>query len=72
MTDKLADRIAALPADERAIMDALLERLEKGREVYGPWRVDDDRDYRVETWEEIIDALHYCAALIVRDRGEGK
>jgi len=65
----LAERIEALEADERAIVDVLLDRIEQGRKVYGPWRVNDGRDYNAEALEEIIDALHYCAAaLLLRKR----
>ena len=32
----LAERIEALQADERAIVEKLLDRIEQGREVYGP------------------------------------
>ena len=67
-SDALADRIAVLPEDERAILEVLLERMGKGREQYGVWNVDDRRDYPAETLEEVIDALHYCAAALVRLR----
>jgi hypothetical protein len=66
----MATRIEALNIDERAILDRLLTRLEAGRTVYGPWNVDDGRDYRKESLEEIVDALHYCAAQLVRHRRE--
>ena len=67
-SDALADRIAVLPEDERAILEVLLERMGKGRQQYGAWNVDDGRDYPVETLDEVIDALHYCAAALVRLR----
>ena len=66
---KIAERIEALQADERAIVKRLLDRIEQGREVYGPWKVDDGRDYRAEAFEEVIDALHYCAAALVKSAG---
>ncbi len=62
----LANRITALPADERAILESLVGRMEAGRRQYGPWNVDDGRDYPSEAFEEIVDALHYCAAELVR------
>ena len=65
----LAQRIEALQADERAIVEKLLDRIEQGREVYGPWKVDDGRDYRAEALAEVIDALHYCAAALVKKSG---
>ena len=67
-SDALADRIAVLPEDERAILEVLLERMGKGRQQYGVWNVDDRRDYPAETLDEVIDALHYCAAALVRLR----
>ncbi len=67
-SDALADRIAVLPDDERAILEVLLERMGSGRQQYGVWNVDDGRDYPAETLDEVIDALHYCAAALVRLR----
>ncbi len=66
---KLVERIEALQADEKAIVDKLLDRIEQGREVYGPWKVDDGRDYQAEALDEVIDALHYCAAALVKKAG---
>jgi hypothetical protein len=66
---RLAERIEALQADERAIVEKLLDRIEQGREVYGPWKVDDGRDYQAEALDEVIDALHYCAAALVKKAG---
>ena len=62
----LAERIERLPADERAILDILLDRLEQGRADYGPWQVDDGRDNVAEAFDEILDAMHYTAAGLVR------
>ena len=67
----MAERIERLPADERAILESLLERLERGRADYGPWQVDDDRDYGEEAFAEVIDGLHYCAAGLLRIRRGG-
>ena len=63
---KLAQRIAGLPPDELAIVEALLDRIEQGREEYGPWKVNDERDYPQEAFDEVIDALHYCAAALLK------
>lgn len=57
---------AELSADERAIARILMERLRGGRDQYGPWSVDDGRVYAREALLEIMDALHYCAAELVR------
>jgi hypothetical protein len=53
-------------SDESAILRLLSERLAEGRRVYGPWRVDDGRRYPREALAEVLDALHYCAAELVR------
>lgn len=65
---ELVVRIEALTGDERQILDALLGRLEVGRDLYGPWDIRDGRDYPAEAFEELIDGLHYCAAELVRRR----
>ncbi len=61
-----AKLIETLQADEKAIITTLLTRLCSGREIYGPWRVDDGRPNPQEALLEVIDALHYCAAELVR------
>ena len=65
---KLAQRIEALKEDEQAIVEVLLDRIEQGRTEYGPWKVDDGRDYRAEAFDEVIDALHYCAAALLKKK----
>ncbi len=65
---RFGGRVTALAADERQICEALLARLEQGRGQYGPWRVDDGRDYPSETYAEVLDGLHYIAAELVRQR----
>jgi hypothetical protein len=64
--EKLAARIELLSADELEILETLLSRLEKGRKCYGPWMVNDGRDYDAEALAEVMDALHYCAARLVQ------
>jgi len=64
----LEQLLANLQSDERAVAEAALFRLDQGRPVYGPWRLDDGRDYPKEAFAEVIDALHYCAAELVRLR----
>lgn len=66
--NRIGAMVRSLEGDERAIVETLLERLSMGRERYGPWRVSDGRDYRTDTFEEVLDALHYCAAELVRLR----
>jgi hypothetical protein len=55
-----------LAGDESAILNLLSERLQAGRRIYGPWWVDDGRRYPREALAEVLDALHYCAAELVR------
>jgi len=62
----LTQRIEALQEDEKAIVEVLLDRIEQGRKEYGPWKVNDGRDYQAEAFDEVIDALHYCAAALVK------
>lgn len=58
--------VNALHADEASMLEALLARLHAGRGTYGPWRTDDGRRYPREALHEVIDALNYCAAELVR------
>jgi hypothetical protein len=53
-------------SDESTILGLLSERMSEGRRVYGPWQVDDGRRYPREALAEVLDALHYCAAELVR------
>jgi hypothetical protein len=62
----VGSRIARLGGDEARIASHVIGRLEAGHKAYGPWRVDDGRDYRRETFEELIDGLHYMAAEVER------
>ncbi|MCP4605645.1 MAG: hypothetical protein GY847_34855 [Proteobacteria bacterium] len=62
----MKDQIDRLEGDERAIVSELLKRLEMGRNQYGPWDTDDAREYGQEALEEVLDALLYIAALLVK------
>jgi DNA polymerase-3 subunit epsilon len=55
--------------DEEAILAAQAMRLAEGRGVYGSWRVRDGRNYPGEALLEVMDALNYCAAELVRLAG---
>jgi hypothetical protein len=66
--ESITQRILALAEDERLILESLLVRLELGQRQYGPWILDDGRDYPAEAYEEALDGMHYCAAEIVRQR----
>lgn len=59
-------RLQDLRGDERAILGQLLDRLHGGREAYGPWKTDDGRVYLREALMEVLDALHYVSAELVR------
>lgn len=63
---KIAERIESLPADEKRIMLTLLSRMERGRKTYGPWRLNDGRNFPREALHEVLDALHYSAAELAR------
>jgi hypothetical protein len=57
-----------LNVDELQIAKSALSRLDEGRKIYGPWNLKDTRDYPEEALAEVVDALHYCAAELVRLR----
>ena len=63
---KHASSLAGFNADERSIIDTIASRIAEGRRTYGPWRVDDGRDNPREALAEVMDALNYCAAELVR------
>lgn len=64
----LTTRVRSLAADERPIVETILTRIDAGRRDYGAWSIDDGRDYPGEALAEVIDALNYCAAELVRMR----
>ena len=61
-----AASLAGFNADERSIIDTIASRIADGRRTYGPWRVDDGRNNPREALAEVMDALNYCAAELVR------
>jgi hypothetical protein len=64
---KLVSKIARMAPDEQEIIRTLVHRIDQGRRTYGPWSVDNDnRNYRREALFEVYDALHYCAAELVK------
>ena len=62
----LLTRIRALEADERLLVDTIVERIDASRPGYGPWRVDDGRNYPHEALLEALDGMAYLAAELVR------
>ncbi len=63
---KHAASLSGFNADERAIVDTIASRIADGRRTYGPWHVDDGRNNPREALAEVMDALNYCAAELVR------
>lgn len=59
-------RLTTFTNDERAIVEEIVERMSAGRTTYGPWKVCDGRNYPREALAEVMDALNYCAAEMVR------
>jgi len=60
-----------LKLDERTIVETIVNRLDAGRSDYGAWRIQtDQRRYPREAFLEILDAMNYCAAELLRlERG---
>jgi hypothetical protein len=69
-----AERIAALPAVERQILEMLIARLELGRRTYGPWPPPEveRRALPREALEEAVDGFAYAAAALLRGRERGR
>lgn len=63
---ELGAKLAGFSADERAIVTTIVDRIAEGRNTYGEWRVDDGRNNPKEALAEVMDALNYCAAELVR------
>jgi len=61
---------AQLTGDELQIAELVVQRLGDGREQYGAWDVNDRRDYLQEAVEEVVDALHYSGAALLRAQRE--
>jgi hypothetical protein len=66
MKEQLISIIEELDEDEALILLEIAKRLQEGQQVYGSWSVHDERDYPREALEEVVDALNYCAAELVR------
>ncbi len=69
----MAGRLAWAPrsvppfdGDEDAILAVQAARLTEGKHTYGKWRVGDGRNNPGEALLEVLDALNYCAAELVR------
>ncbi|MGO8994722.1 MAG: exonuclease domain-containing protein [Polyangiaceae bacterium] len=55
-----------MEGDEDAILATQAARLAEGQHTYGTWRVGDGRNNAGEALLEVMDALNYCAAELVR------
>lgn len=54
---------------ERAIVQSVIDGLERGRSVYGPLDLStDERDFRVEATEELRDAVIYLTAALLQEK----
>ena len=65
-TRRCHDLVDRLQGDEAALVVRLLERLDRGRTTYGVLRRDDGRIWGREMLEELLDALVYGSAALVR------
>jgi hypothetical protein len=67
----MAERLTRCSDDERAVVERIVEGIEKGRSVYGPMNLaTDKRDLISEASDEARDWLIYRAMLAVQRRGE--
>jgi hypothetical protein len=66
--EEIAKTVAGFQADEREIVATIVQRIDSGRGVYGPWEIGGDhyRDYRQEALEELLDGMNYLAAELVK------
>ncbi|MFI5297493.1 MAG: hypothetical protein ACHREM_05290 [Polyangiales bacterium] len=58
--------LAGFSPDEQKIVNQIIARIADGRRTYGPWRIPDGRNNPKEALAEVMDALNYCAAELVR------
>lgn len=65
----LVERFERMNDDEREVLLCVWERLEKGRQTYGPLDLDnDERDLEKEWLEEAIDGFAYTCMMTVKRR----
>ena len=62
----ILERLERMSGDEREIVETIIKRISEGRRAYGQWHVDDGRRNPMEALMEVLDALSYCAAELVR------
>jgi hypothetical protein len=66
----IAERLTRCSEDERAVVERVVQGIERGRSVYGPMNLaTDKRDLIAEADDEARDWLIYRAMLAVQRRG---
>jgi len=70
--EEIVSTMANFYPDEKEIVAAIIQRIDRGREQYGPWEIDQDRgrDYVQEALEENFDCMVYQAAQLVKIQNE--
>ena len=63
MTERLNFLLSRMNAAELGVMQYIAERLDAGREVYGPLNPQDGRDWRSERRQEVTDLLVYSGII---------
>lgn len=67
----MGERIDALGPDHVEIFELLIAKAERGSDAYGLLHVSGDpRDFEAEARDELLDAVHYLGAAIVRLKRE--
>lgn len=65
--ESVAGRLMDLRGDEVLLVDVLLDRIMRGRVVYGAWVAEHEgRDLDHERFEELLDGLVYGAMIDAR------
>jgi hypothetical protein len=66
--EEIAKTVAGFQADEKEIVSTIIQRIDRGRSIYGPWEIGGDkpRNYVQEALEEAFDGMSYIAAELYR------
>jgi hypothetical protein len=70
--EEIAKTVAGFQADEKEIISTIVQRIDRGRSIYGPWEIggEQPRNYVQEALEEALDGMNYIAAELVRLKTE--
>jgi hypothetical protein len=70
--EEIAKTIAGFQADEQEIVSTIIQRIDRGRSIYGPWEIGGEkpRNYVQEALEEALDGMSYIAAELCRLKTE--